>query len=170
MKSGLGATYAGHSIRATGCAGCSSSFLSSSASSSDDSSSSSLSDSTLTLTLSTTTYSSVLSPVLSLFGFLLPMSSFMTNSFDKISFSFFVAVQYLLIFKMFFPSHVMSRVVPRVSRCVLLTSKDIIPKSLELFALQRLHKKISNHVVGSAVLNLRVSLLNLIGYKEVTYV
>jgi hypothetical protein len=98
------------------------------------------------------------------------MSSFMTNSFDKISFSFLVAVQYLLFFKMFFPSHVKSCFVPRVSRCVLLTSEDIVPKSLELFALQRLRKKISGHIVGSAVLNLRVSLLNLMGYKEVTYV
>jgi hypothetical protein len=71
---------------------------------------------------------------------------------------------------MFFPSHVISRFVLRESRCVLLTSEDIVPKSLELLALQRLRKKISDHVVGSAVLNLRVSLLNLIGYKEVTYV
>jgi hypothetical protein len=52
----------------------------------------------------------------------------------------------------------------------LLTSKDIVPKSLELLALQRLCKKIYDHVVGPAVLNLRVSLLNLIGYKEVTNV
>jgi hypothetical protein len=86
-----------------------------------------------------------------------------TNSFDTIS-SF--AAQYLLFFKMFFPSHVMSRIVLRVSQCVLLTSKDIVPKSLELLALQRLRKKIS----GPAVLNLHVSLLNLIGYKEVTNV
>jgi hypothetical protein len=41
-------------------------------------------------------------------------------------------------------------------------SEDIIPKSLELLALQRLCKKISDHVAGSAVLDLRVSLLNLI--------
>jgi hypothetical protein len=52
----------------------------------------------------------------------------------------------------------------------LLASKDIVPKSLELLALQRLCKKISDHVVGSVVLDLRVSLLNLIGYKEVTNV
>jgi hypothetical protein len=49
-------------------------------------------------------------------------------------------------------------------------SEDIVPKSLELFALQGRLKKISNQVVCSTVLNLRVSLLNLIGYKEVTYV
>jgi hypothetical protein len=54
----------------------------------------------------------------------------------------------------------------RVSWCVLLTSKDIVPKSLELLALQRLCKKISDHVVGPAVLDLCLSLLNLIGYKE----
>jgi hypothetical protein len=90
----------------------------------------------------------------------------MTNSFDKISFSFLVAAQYLLFFKMFFLSHMMSRFVPPVSRCVSLMSEDIVLKSLELFALQRLRKKISDHVVGSAVLNLRVSLLNLIGYKR----
>jgi hypothetical protein len=47
----------------------------------------------------------------------------------------------------------------------LLASKDIVPKSLELLALQRLCKKISDHAV-----DLRVSLLNLIGYKEVTNV
>jgi hypothetical protein len=64
---------------------------------------------------------------------------------------------------MFFPSHVTSRSVLRVSRSVSFTSKDIVPKSLELLALQRLRKKISNHVVGPAV-------LNLIGYKEVTNV
>jgi hypothetical protein len=52
----------------------------------------------------------------------------------------------------------------------LLTSKHIVPKSLELLALQRLCKKISGHVVGPAVLDLRISLLNLIGYKEVTNV
>jgi hypothetical protein len=68
---------------------------------------------------------------------------------------------------MFSPFHVTSRFVLRVSRSVSLLSKDIVPKSVELFALQRLCKKISNHVVCSAVLNLRVSLLNLIGYKEV---
>jgi hypothetical protein len=83
---------------------------------------------------------------------------------------FLVAAQYLLFFKMFLPSHVTSRFVLRVSRSVSLTPKDVVPKSLELFALQRLRKKISGHVVRSAVLNLRVSLLNLIGYKEVTYV
>jgi hypothetical protein len=94
----------------------------------------------------------------------------MTNSFDKISFSCLVAVQYLLFFEMFFPSHVTSRFVPRVSWCVSLMSKDIVPKCLELLALQRLCKEISDHVVGPAVLNLRVSLLNLIDYKEVTYV
>jgi hypothetical protein len=71
---------------------------------------------------------------------------------------------------MFFSSHVTSRFVLRVSLCVLLTSEDIIPKSLELLPLQRLCKKFSGHVVGPAVLNLRVSLLNLIGYKEVTNV
>jgi hypothetical protein len=49
-------------------------------------------------------------------------------------------------------------------------SKDIFLRSLELLALQRLRKKISHHVVGPAVLDLHVSLLNLIGYKEVTNV
>jgi hypothetical protein len=68
---------------------------------------------------------------------------------------------------MFFSSHVTSRSVWRASRCVSLTSEDIIPKSLELLALQRLRKKISNHVVRPAVLDLRASLLNLIRYKEV---
>jgi hypothetical protein len=63
-----------------------------------------------------------------------------------------------------------SRSVLRVSWFVLLTSKDIVPKSLELLLLQRLRKKISGYVVSPAVLNLRVSLLNLIGYKEVTNV
>jgi hypothetical protein len=71
---------------------------------------------------------------------------------------------------MFFLSHVASCSALHVSQCVLLTSEDIVPKSLELLALQRLCKKISNHVVGPAVLDLRVSLLNLIGYKEVTNV
>jgi hypothetical protein len=46
----------------------------------------------------------------------------------------------------------------------------LLKKSLELLALQRLCKKISDHVVGSPVLDLRVSLLNLIGYKEETTV
>jgi hypothetical protein len=64
---------------------------------------------------------------------------------------------------MFSPSHVMSRFVQRVPLSVSLTSEDIVPNSLELFALQRLRKKISDHVVCSAE---RVSLLNLIGYKE----
>jgi hypothetical protein len=36
-------------------------------------------------------------------------------------------------------------------------SKDIVPKSLELLALQRLCKKISGHVADSAVLDLRIS-------------
>jgi hypothetical protein len=44
------------------------------------------------------------------------------------------------------------------------------PKSVALFALQWLCKKISDHVVGPAVFNLRVSLLHLIGSKEVTNV
>jgi hypothetical protein len=71
---------------------------------------------------------------------------------------------------MFFLSCVTSRSVLHVSQCVLLTSKDIVPKSLELLALQRLCKKIMDHVASPAVLNLRVSLLNLIGDKEVTNV
>jgi hypothetical protein len=51
-----------------------------------------------------------------------------------------------------------------------LTTKDIIPESLELLALQWLWKKITNHIVGPAVFNLRVSLLYLIGNEEVTNV
>jgi hypothetical protein len=51
-----------------------------------------------------------------------------------------------------------------------LTTKDIIPESLELLALQWLCKKITGYVVGPAVFNLRVSLLYLIGNKEVTNV
>jgi hypothetical protein len=121
--------------------------------------------STLTLTLSMTISSSDSSPVLSLFGFLLAMS-FYDQQFQQDLFSFLVAVWYLLFFKMFSPSHVTSSFVPRESWSVSLTSKDIVPKSVELFALQRLCKKISNHVVCSTVLNLHVSLLNLIGYKE----
>jgi hypothetical protein len=66
---------------------------------------------------------------------------------------------------MFSLSHVTSCSVSHVSQYVLLTSKNIIPKSLELLALQRLCKKISDHVVGSAMLDLPVSLLNLIRYK-----
>jgi hypothetical protein len=49
-------------------------------------------------------------------------------------------------------------------------SKDIVLKSLELLALQRLHKKVWDHVVGPAVLNLPISFLNLIGYTEITNV
>jgi hypothetical protein len=45
-------------------------------------------------------------------------------------------------------------------------SKDIVLKSLELLPLQRLCKKISDQVAGPAVLNLRISLLNLIGIKK----
>jgi hypothetical protein len=96
--------------------------------------------------------------------------SFYDRQFQQDLFLFLVAVQYLLFFKMFFLSHVTSRFVLRVSRSVSLTSEDIVPKSLELFALQRLCRKILGHVICSAVLNLRVSLLNLIGDKEVTYV
>jgi hypothetical protein len=47
-------------------------------------------------------------------------------------------------------------------------SKNIVPESLELFALQWLCKKITDHVVGLAVFNLRVSFLYLIGNEEVT--
>jgi hypothetical protein len=49
-----------------------------------------------------------------------------------------------------------------------LAAKNVIPKSLELLPLQWLCKKITNHVVGPAVFNLRVSLFYLIGNKEVT--
>jgi hypothetical protein len=49
-------------------------------------------------------------------------------------------------------------------------TKDIIPESLEFLALQWLCKKITDHVVGSAVFNLCISLLYLIGNKEVTNV
>jgi hypothetical protein len=49
-----------------------------------------------------------------------------------------------------------------------LMSKNIVPESLELFALQWLRKKITDHVVGPAVFNLRISLLYLIGNEEVT--
>jgi hypothetical protein len=48
-----------------------------------------------------------------------------------------------------------------------LTTKDIVPESLELLTLQWLCKKITNHVVGRAVFNLRVSLLYLICNEEV---
>jgi hypothetical protein len=51
-----------------------------------------------------------------------------------------------------------------------LTTKDIVPEFLELLALQWLCKKITNHVVGPAVFNLRISLLYLIANKEVTNV
>jgi hypothetical protein len=40
----------------------------------------------------------------------------------------------------------------------------------ELLALQWLHKKITDHVVGPAVLNLRISFLYLIGNEELTNV
>jgi dTDP-4-dehydrorhamnose reductase len=79
-----------------------------------------------------------------------------------------VAAQYLFFFKMFFLFHVTSHFVLRVSWCVSLTTEDIVAKALELFAMQRLCKKISDYVVPPAVLDLCVSLLNLIGYKEVT--
>jgi hypothetical protein len=121
-------------------------------------------DSTLTMTAATMGSS----PVLSLFGTLL--MSFMTNSVDKSFFSSLVPAQYLLFFKMFSLSYVTLSSVSHVSPCLLLESKDIFPKSLELLSLQRLCKKISGHVVGSVVLNWHVSLLNLIGYKEVTNV
>jgi hypothetical protein len=49
-------------------------------------------------------------------------------------------------------------------------TKDIIPESLELLALQWLRKKITDHIVGPAVFNLCVSLLYLIGNEEVTKV
>jgi hypothetical protein len=62
----------------------------------------------------------------------------------------------------------MSCAVLCVSPHVSLASKEIVPKALELLASQRLRKKISGHVVGSPVFDLRISLLNLIGYKEVT--
>jgi hypothetical protein len=51
-----------------------------------------------------------------------------------------------------------------------LTAKDIVPEFLELLALQWLCKKITDHVVGPAVLNLRIFLLYLIGKKELTNV
>jgi hypothetical protein len=38
-----------------------------------------------------------------------------------------------------------------------LTTEDIVPEFLELLALQWLRKKITDHVVGPAVFNLRVS-------------
>jgi hypothetical protein len=67
-------------------------------------------------------------------------------------------------------SCVTSRLVLRVSWYIAFLSEDIAPKSLELLALQRLCKKISNHLVGPAVFNLHVSLHHLIGYKEVANV
>jgi hypothetical protein len=91
------------------------------------------------------------------------MSFYDQQCWQDLFLSSLVAAQYLLFFKMFFLSHVTSRSVLRVSRCVSLTSEDIVPRSLELLALQRLLKKISDHVVGPAVLDLRISLLNLIG-------
>jgi hypothetical protein len=46
-----------------------------------------------------------------------------------------------------------------------LTTKDVVPESLELFALQqKLCIKITNHVVGPAVFNLRIAILHLIDY------
>jgi hypothetical protein len=51
---------------------------------------------------------------------------------------------------------------------LILTTKDIVPDSLKLLALQWLCKKTTHHVVGPAVFNLRVSLLYLIGNEEVT--
>jgi hypothetical protein len=51
-----------------------------------------------------------------------------------------------------------------------LAAENVVPKSLELLALQWLRKKITDHVVGPAVFNLCVSLLYLIGNKEVTNV
>jgi hypothetical protein len=55
-------------------------------------------------------------------------------------------------------------------RCLHLTTKNVVPESLELLAWQWLRKKITDHVVGPAVFNLRVPLLYLIGYKEITNV
>jgi hypothetical protein len=49
----------------------------------------------------------------------------------------------------------------------MLTTKDIIPESLELLAVQWLRKRITGNIVGLAVFNLRVSLLYLIGNEEV---
>jgi hypothetical protein len=63
-------------------------------------------------------------------------------------------------------NRVTSHSVLRVSWYVALASKDIVPNFLKLLTLQRLHKKISDHVVGSAVLDLHISFLNRIGYKE----
>jgi hypothetical protein len=45
------------------------------------------------------------------------------------------------------------------SCCHHLATKNNVPESLELFALQWLHKKITDHVVGPAVLNLRIPFL-----------
>jgi hypothetical protein len=108
------------------------------------------------------------SPILSLFGSL-PISFYDQQCQQEI---FFLPS---LLLNILCPSNfslccVMSRPVLRVYRYVSLASEDIVPKCLELLALQRVPKKISDHVVGSAVFDLRVSLLNLIGYKEVTNV
>jgi hypothetical protein len=74
-----------------------------------------------------------------------------------------------LFFKLFMSS-VTSRLSNALLPCLHLTTENVVPESLELLALQWLHKKITDHVVGPAVFNLRVSLLYLIGNKEVTNV
>jgi hypothetical protein len=68
----------------------------------------------------------------------------------------------------------MSSVTSRLSNALLprihLTTETVVPETLELLALQWLRKKITDHIVGPAVFNLRVSLFYLIGNKEVTNV
>jgi hypothetical protein len=91
----------------------------------------------------------------------------MTNSCDNLlrlrrcSRSFVLQTPYVI--------HDVASVRPAPRR-LRLTTENFVPESLELLALQRLRKKITDHVVGPAMFNLRIPFLYLIGNEEITNV